>query len=100
MSEYIEIEYIGSDGQALYTGVGAEGENDEESRSLFERAQRHRCGDREAEYICDLRSDTGDIIDTVLLTGAGYRAVTGEAEKDEADYRAIEHAERQKSVAA
>lgn len=100
MSEYIEMEYISSDGQGLYTGVGAEGESDEESRVLFERAKLSQCDEADAEYICDLRSDSGDIIDTVLLTSAGYRAVTGEAEKSEAEYRAIEAAERQKSVAA
>lgn len=100
MSEYIEMEYIGSDGQGLYTGVGAEGVNDEESRALFERAKQQQCGEREAQYICDLRSGTGDIIDTVLLTAASYRAVTGETEKTEAGYRAIERAERQKSLAA
>lgn len=95
MSEYIEIEYIGSDGHGIYTGVGAEGRNDEESRVLFECARRQQCSKENAKYICDLRADSGDIIDTVLLSSAGYRALTGEAEKTEADYRAIEMAERQ-----
>lgn len=63
--------------QCFKTGHGAIGVNYSESKHLFEQAKRQSVSDSRATFLVDLHDPEGDLVDSVLIDGRGFRKLTG-----------------------
>lgn len=88
----MEMIFIASDGHALKTGVGAAGKTNAETWAMFRNAKRAEISKLRAQFLLDYYNAKGDLVDTILLDAAGYRLITGERVKTEAQYRKIDTA--------
>lgn len=88
----MEMIYIASDGHALKTGIGAAGKTNTETWAMFRNAKRAEVPKLRAQFLLDYYNAKGDLVDTILLDAAGYRLISGERVKTEAQYRKIDAA--------
>lgn len=88
----MEMIFIASDGNALKTGVGAAGATNAETWAMFRNARRAAVPQLRAQFLLDYYSAKGDLVDTIFLDASGYRLITGERVKTEAQYRKIDAA--------
>lgn len=74
---YVEIFDIRG-GNLFKTGQGAAGATFAETLHLFEQARRQAVPDDKATFLVDLHDEKGDLLDTVMINGRGFKTLTGE----------------------
>lgn len=83
---YMEMIYIDGQDQARKTGVGAMMETDEATWQDFRSRKGLAVPIKDARFLLDYYNRRGDLAATIPLSEEGFRAITGEPAKNEADY--------------
>lgn len=74
-------------GECFKTGHGAVGVDYAATKRLFEQAKRCGVPETRATLLVDLHDPKGDLVDSVLIDGRGFRKLTGEAVPTRAETR-------------
>lgn len=90
MSAYMEMIYIDSDHQARKTRLGAIFDTDYLTLLAFRSTKRLAVPIETAKFILDCYDENEDLVDSVALSAAGFREITGQEPLTEADYRRID----------
>ena len=72
------------------TGAGASFSTWKKARDSFAAIKKLEVPSDRAEFLIDLRDDSGVLVDTVLLDSAGFKHVTGEEPKSPEEYDRID----------
>jgi hypothetical protein len=90
MSDWYQ-EIIDCRGVGHKTGKGAAWATEDEARMHFEHARTFLEVPKDrAEFLLDLHNGNDDLIDTVLLDAAGFKAITGEEPLSPEEYAAYD----------
>jgi len=90
MGLFIDVTYVAPNGDGYKTGTGMVCETSAETRLAFERVRLAQCGLDHAEFLFDLREDSGDILDTAGLMAHAFETITGEKALSEAEYKELD----------
>ncbi|MBU1567739.1 MAG: hypothetical protein KJ630_19205 [Proteobacteria bacterium] len=86
MGLFLEFEYIDKNNDGRKTGFGCEGENDRETRKLFNNAKQFAVPIKTCDFLLDLRDEDRTIIDTIGISRDGFEKVTGKKPMSDDEY--------------
>lgn len=87
---YMEMIYIDSEDQARQTNVRAAMESNEATWKAFRSAKQLDVPAGEAKFLLDYYNRNGDLADTIGLSEASYKRITGHPVLSDAEYREID----------
>lgn len=90
MQSYMEMIAIDSDDQARHTNVGAAMDSNKATWAAFQSYRHLDVGADCAQFLLDYHNAKGNLADTIRLDATGFKTITGEEPKAEADYRKID----------
>lgn len=86
----MEMIFIDTDGQARKTGIGAIMDTPLETWLAFLSAKSLEVSAERAQFIIDYYNRAGELSDSIRIDAAGFRQITGEDPKSDAEYRQID----------
>lgn len=90
MKSYMEMIYIDSEDLARHTDLGVSLDTNKATWAAF-RSYRHlEVASADAQFLLDYHDAKGDLVDTICLDAAGFRAITGQRPKTDKAYQEID----------
>lgn len=87
---FMELIYIDSDDQACQTGLRRSASTNAQTSAEFRRWKFLAVDIKQARFLLDYHNAKGDLSDTIAIDEEGFRAITGQAPKTDAEYRKID----------
>jgi hypothetical protein len=87
---FIEIIYIDSADHACQTNLVRSCETDAATWAEFQSYRRHAVNINQACFLLDYHNRKGGLGSTIPIDAEGFKAITGQAPKSEAEYRQID----------
>lgn len=87
---YMLMIYIDDADDARQTNFGAAMDTDALTWATFQSYRRMEVGSDDCKFLLDYYNRKGDLADTIRLDVSGFRAITGETEKSDAEYVKID----------
>ena len=88
----LELIFVDNQGRAYKTGVGAMGETEKETQQMFRSAKALEDRSAGEGFLLDLLNESGEVVDTIPLSCAGFEKISGEKAKTAEEYREFDKA--------
>lgn len=85
-SSFVEIIYIDSEDNARQTNLRTACNTNAATHAAFRSFRRHAVDIKQARFLLDYHNARGDLSDTIAIDDTGFRAVTGQEPKTDAEY--------------
>lgn len=90
MKSYMQVIYIDSDDQARHTNLRAAMDTNAATWAAFNSYRTAAVDIKRAVFLLDYYNAKGYLADTIALDAAGFRAITNEPVRTDAEYRKID----------
>lgn len=89
-TSFIELIYIDNGNDARQTGLRRALETDAKTWAEFQSYRRHGVDIKKARFLIDYHNARGDLGSTIAIDADGFRAITGQDPKTDAEYCKID----------
>jgi len=86
----MELIYIDSDDDARQTDMRAANGSDAETWATFRSYRRYAVDIKTALFLLDYHKANNDLADTIPIDATGFKIITGQEPKSDAEYRKID----------
>jgi hypothetical protein len=90
MPSFMELIYIDIEDNARQTGLRRSLDTDAATWAEFRSFRRHSVDIKQARYLLDYHNPKGDCSHTIAIDRAGFKAITGQIPKTNAEYCKID----------
>lgn len=90
MTSFMEMIYIDSEDDARQTGLQRSLATDADTWDEFRSFRKYSVNIKQARFLLDYHNRHGDLSDTIAIDDAGFRAITGQQPKTDAEYRKLD----------